>query len=44
MEKLTVDKAEAEEVQKVVSVEEKIANQQKAEATKLANEAEASVK
>ena len=30
MEKLTVDKAEAEEVQKVVSEEEKIANEQKA--------------
>ncbi len=30
MEKLTVDKAQAEEVQKVVSVEEKIANTQKA--------------
>ncbi len=43
MEKLTVDKASAEEVQKVVSVEEKIANEQKAEASKLAAEAEASV-
>jgi len=30
MEKLTVDKAEAEEVQIVVSAEEKIANGQKA--------------
>ena len=36
MEKLTVDKAEAEEVQKVVSAEEKIANAQKAEASQLA--------
>lgn len=37
MEKLTVDKAEAEKVQIVVSEEEKIANVQKAEATALAN-------
>ena len=43
MEKLTVDKAEAEEVQKVVSEEEKIANVQKAEATALATEAEEAV-
>jgi hypothetical protein len=39
MAKLTVDKAEAEKVQKLVSVEEKIANEQKAEASKLAAEA-----
>lgn len=43
MEKLTVDKAEAEKVQIVVSEEEKIANVQKAEATALANEAESAV-
>ena len=39
MKKLTVDKAEAEEVQVVVSAEEKIANEQKAEASALASEA-----
>ena len=43
MEKLTVDKAQAEEVQVVVAAEEKIANAQKAEASALAAEAEASV-
>ena len=43
MAKLTVDKAEAEEVQVVVSAEEKIANEQKAEASALASEAEAAV-
>jgi peptidoglycan hydrolase CwlO-like protein len=36
MAKLTVDKASAEEVQKVVSVEKKEADEQKAEASKLA--------
>ena len=36
MSKLTVDKASAEEVQKVVSVEKKEADEQKAEASKLA--------
>ena len=43
MEKLTVDKAAAEETQKSVSAEEAIAAVQQAEATKLATEAEAAV-
>lgn len=43
MQKLSVDKAEADTTQKVVSVEEAQATKQAAEATKLAEEAEASV-
>ena len=43
MAKLTVDKAEAEEVQKVVSVEKKEADIQKLEASELAAEAKAGV-
>ncbi|KAL4427402.1 hypothetical protein ABPG74_009674 [Tetrahymena malaccensis] len=43
MEKLSVDKADADATQKVVAVEEAQATQQAAEATKLAEEAEAAV-